>query len=73
MEEFLQKEFKDNQKMYDYLKFNSYYFKALDRGNITFKQFQNDMKVKYKERATDKISSAFENINTISSILDILK
>ena len=69
----LQREFKNNPKMYDYLKQNSYYFKQLDRGTITFKQFSSEMKEKYKQRMTDKISNAVDHINLVSSVLEVLK
>ncbi len=65
--------FRENPKYYEYLKNNSYYFKALNRGSFDFKEFEREMKVKYKERATDKLSSAVENIELISSVLDVFK
>ena len=69
----LQEEFKQNPKMYDYLKRNSYYFKQLDRGFIDFKTFQNEMKKLYKERVSDKISNAVDKIDLVNSVLDVLK
>ena len=68
-----QLQFRNNPKFFDYLKANSYYFKELDRGNIDYKRFINDMKIKYQERATDKISKAIDNINLISQVIDVLK
>lgn len=65
--------FKENEKEYNYLKLNSYYFKELNRGEKNFNNFVTDMKVKYKERTTDKLASAIDNIEMVSSILDVFK
>ena len=55
------------------LKENSYYFKELNRGLIDYKKFNEDMKIKYKERVTDKINNVVENMDMINSVLEILK
>ncbi len=73
MEVDLQVKFRENEKYFQYLKDNSYYFKELNRGNITYDTFVKDMKVKYKERTSDKISSFIDNIDIVSSIIDTLK
>ncbi len=73
MESYLQIAFKENPKSYELLKENSYYFKYLNRGVIDFKRFNQEMKEKYKERATDKIESIIENMDLVSSILNVLK
>ena len=65
--------FKENSKLYNLLRENSYYFKGLNRDTINFKMFEKEMKVKYKERTTDKLESAVENIELISSVLSALK
>ena len=38
--------FRQNQKEYELLKQNSYYFKYLNRGTVDFKKFTADMKEK---------------------------
>lgn len=73
MEKFLQMAFRENPKSYDLLKQNSYYFKNLNRGVVDYKKFVYDMKVKYKERATDKLESIMDNMELISSVLNVLK
>lgn len=65
--------FKENPKLYNLLKENSYYFKALNRDTLNFKMFEKEMKIKYKERTTDKLENAVENIEFISSVLSALK
>ena len=65
--------FKENIKEYDYLKANSDYFKDLNRGTKNFNNFVSEMKVKYKERTTDKLASAIDNMEMVTSILDVFK
>ena len=73
MDLFLQKQLKDNPKMYQYLKENSQWFKYINRNPMLYKEFENNMKELYHERATDKISEAIDNIDLISSVLSSLK
>ena len=65
--------FKNNPKEYQYLKENSWYIKYLNRGIIDYNTFKNEMKKQYKERISDKLENAVDNIDLISSVLDILK
>lgn len=65
--------FKENTELYNLLKLNSYYIKDLNRGTIDYKMFDNLMKTKYKKRTTDKVSSLIDNMDLVSSVLDILK
>lgn len=69
----LQIAFRENSKSYQELKDNSFYFKELNRGVVDYKRFTEDMKVKYKERTSDKINNVIDNIDLLSSVLDILK
>lgn len=73
MEKYLQIAFRENSKMYELLKQNSYYFKGLNRGVIDYKKFVSDMKIKYKERPTDKLESIIDNMELVSSVLNVLK
>ena len=73
MQAYLQVAFRENPKSYRQLKENSYYFKELNRGLVDYKKFNEDMKIKYKERVTDKINNVVENMDLISSVLDVLK
>lgn len=73
MEKFLQMSFRENPKMFELLKQNSYYFKGLNRGVVDYKKFVSDMKVKYKERASDKLESIMDNMELVSSVLNVLK
>lgn len=73
MEKYLQIAFRENSKMYELLKQNSYYFKGLNRGVIDYKKFVSDMKIKYKERTSDKLESIMDNMELVSSVLNVLK
>lgn len=64
---------RENEKYFNYLKDNSYYIKYLNRGDIDHKKFIDDMKVTYKERTSDKISSFIDNIDMVSTIIETLK
>ncbi len=66
-------ELKKDKKMLDLLKYNSYWIKELNRDPKTLKNYKNDMKTKYKLRATDKINEAIDNIDLISNVLSTLK
>lgn len=73
MEKYLQISFRENIKAYELLKENSYYFKALNRGTENYKSFLSDMKIKYKERVTDKLENIMDNMELVSSVLNVLK
>ncbi len=73
MQLYYQMAFRNSQKDYIHLKENSYYIKDFNRGTIDFKKFQENMKIVYKERMTDKINNVVENIDLISSVLNVLK
>ena len=73
MEIELQKKFIDNQKLYNHLKQNSEWIKILNRNPELFKNFENAMKEKYKERTTDKVDEMLDNIDLITSFLNAMK
>lgn len=73
MELELQKKLIENPKMYQYLKQNSYWIKYLNRDANRYKEFESKMKELYRQRASDKISDAIDNIDLISSVLMTLK
>lgn len=66
-------ELKKDTKMWDLLKYNSYWYKELNRNPLNIKKFREEMKVKYKLRTSDKISDAIDNIDLISNVLGALK
>ncbi|MBR3162412.1 MAG: YlbE-like family protein [Bacilli bacterium] len=56
-----------------FLRENSYWYKELNRNPNSFKYFVEDMKVKYKLTTEDKINKTIDNINMLSTFLDVLK
>lgn len=69
----LQMKIRNDKKMYDLLKENSYWIKELNRNPENYKKFVLDMKKKYRMRFTDKVSDAIDNIDLITTVLDTLK
>lgn len=69
----LQMEIKKRKKYYDYLTENSNWFKELNRNPYNFNNFNSFIKEKYRLKITDKLGDAMDNINMISSFLDIMK
>lgn len=59
-------------KYYEYLKENSYLIKELQRDQSKYKEFKEIIKDKYHLRISDKISTAIDDIETISSIIDTI-
>ena len=56
-----------------FLRENSYWYKYLNRNEAYYKDFIEDMKDKYHLKPSDKINKMMENINMISTFLDVLK
>ena len=65
-------ELKKDKKMWELLKYNSYWVKELNRSSLNVKKYKEEMKNKYKLRTTDKISEAIDNIDLISNVLGAL-
>ena len=73
MEYFLQQKLVEDKKFKKYLDDNSYYIKYLNRNPENYKLFMKEMKEKYKERATDKLSDVVNTIDIVSSLIDTFK
>ena len=69
----LQMEIKSRKKYYNYLKENSFFYKELNRNPKYFNKFNDYIKNKYHLKITDKLQSTKDNIELITSMLDILK
>ena len=54
-----------------YLRENSFWYKYLNRNPMYFKDFDNDMKIKYKLTTKDRIDKFSKNMDKISQIIDI--
>lgn len=64
---------RQNPNLYQYLKYNSYWYKLLNRDPILIKEMDELMKKEYKLTAMDKINNFSQKIDTINTFLDILK
>lgn len=69
----IQNKLRENPKMLDYLKENSYWYKELNRNPNSYNNFIDFIKEKYKLRSTDKVETFLSNIDLVSSVLEVLK
>ena len=49
------------------------WYKRLNRNPLLFREFNEDMKYKFKIRPSDKLNKTLENISMIQAFLDVLK
>ena len=49
------------------------WYKRLNRNPLLFREFNEDMKDKFKIRTSDKLNKTLENISIIQAFLDVLK
>lgn len=64
---------KTNPLYIRYLRENSNWYKLLNRDPENFKTFEEEVKVNYKLRPTDRLNKAFEYIDMIEAIMSTLK
>lgn len=64
---------KSDEKMHKFLRENTEWYKLLNRNASNYKTFVKVMKKKYKLNPTDKISSALDNLDLISSVIETVK
>ena len=69
----IQFKIKNNLNYQRYIRENSYWYKILNRNELAFDEFVNEMKVKYKLTTSDKINRTIDNISMIQSFLEVLK
>ena len=64
---------KNNQNNLKYLKENSNWYKHLNRSPLYIKNFEEEMKTKYKLTPEDKLNKFINSVDQVSRIIDILK
>ena len=69
----LQYKIYQDPKQHQFLRENSYWYKYLNRSEIFYKDFLNDMKDKYKLKPIDKLNKISNDIEMIRTFLDVLK
>lgn len=63
---------KNNYNNQKFLKEHSYWYKYLNRSGYYVKDFENDMKEKYKLTTKDRMEKMADSLDTVSKVLDIL-
>ena len=69
----LQFRIKNDEKLKQFLRENSYYYKYLNRSPSYLKNVIEDMKDKYGMRPSDKINKMINNIGLMNSFLEALR
>lgn len=64
---------KGDEKMHRFLRENSEWYKSLNRSAANYQLFVKTMKKKYKLNPTDKVSSALDNLDLITSVVETVK
>lgn len=64
---------KNNPIVYNYLRENSYLYKELNRNPLFLKKVEDMARERYKLRMSDRLEKISDNINLISSFMDVLK
>lgn len=59
-------------KLFEYLKLNSFYIKYLNRNPLYYETFKKIIKEKYNLRVTDKVSNVINDIELVSSIISTI-
>jgi len=63
---------KNDQVLYNYLKYHSYWYKILIRNPNLLDKMIEEMKIEYKLTMKDKIEDLGERIGLINSLLSVL-
>ena len=64
---------KNNPLVYNYLRENSTWYKALNRDSGNLKYLEEELKKKYKLTPADKLAKFSKNMDLISTFIDVLK
>ena len=64
---------RENQDLYYYLKYNSYIYKDIIRGNISIKTIEKKMKYEIKQTPIDKILNVSKKLEKINNLIEIFK
>lgn len=69
----MQFKLKNNPLYIKYLRENSHWYKVLNREPNSFKLFEEELKVNYKLRPSDRLSQALDYIEMFETIMSTLK
>ena len=69
----LQFRIKNDERLRQFLRDNSYYYKYLNRSPSYLKEIIEDMKDKYGMRPSDRINKMIDNISLMNSFFEALR
>lgn len=69
----LQFRIKNDERLKQFLRENSYYYKYLNRSPSYLKDIIEDMKEKYGLKPSDRINKMIDNISLMNSFLEALR
>jgi hypothetical protein len=69
----IQFKIKNNDLYKEYLRENSEWYKVLNRNPGAFKEFEENVKIRYGLRPTDKINKFIDTAHMISTLVSSLK
>lgn len=69
----LQLKINSDPRLKSFIRQYPYWYKALNRNPNLFKEFVQDMKVKYKITTTDKLNRTLDSITMFQTFLEVLK
>jgi len=67
----VQSNIKTNPYKIRFLRENSYWYKYLNRNSNYLTEFNQEMKIKYKQTPKDKLDRFTKNIDKVSQLIDI--
>ena len=69
----LQLKISSDPRLVSFIRQYPIWYKRLNRTPLWFREFNEDMKDKFKIRPSDKLNKTLENISMIQAFLDVLK
>ena len=69
----LQLKINSDPRLKSFIRQYPYWYKTLNRNPNLFKEFVQDMKVKYKITTTDKLNRTLDSITMFQTFLEVLK
>ena len=69
----LQYKINQDPKQHQFLRENSYWYKLLNREPNSFKSFEEELKLNYKLRPSDRLSRVLDYIEMFETIMSTLK
>lgn len=65
----VQQKLKENPKYLEYLHTHSYWYKNLNRNPSNYKKFEEEVKINYKLRPSDRIEKTINMLDMLQTVL----